>query len=92
MTGAKQHPRLATEGVEDQVFKLPDRNTPSSSAATDALLLWGWPQLLQFLPITRRSLEKLISRGHFPKPRKYVGRRPFWLPADVIEWAQGGRP
>jgi predicted DNA-binding transcriptional regulator AlpA len=56
------------------------------------LLLWGWPELLAFVPIPRRTLEQELSAGKFPKPVKRVGRRPFWRPGDVRQWAEGGKP
>ena len=55
-------------------------------------LLWGWPQVLAKTTIPRRTLEREIAAGRFPKPIRRVGRRPFWRPLDVIRWAQGVRP
>jgi predicted DNA-binding transcriptional regulator AlpA len=53
-------------------------------------LLWGWPEVGAATGIPRRTLEREIAAGRFPNPVKRVGRRPFWRPADVISWAQGG--
>jgi hypothetical protein len=55
-------------------------------------LLWGWPEIIAATSIPRRSLEREIARGGFPKPVRRVGRRPYWKPEDVCRWAQGGRP
>jgi predicted DNA-binding transcriptional regulator AlpA len=52
-------------------------------------LLWGWAELVEATSIPRRTLEREISAGRFPRPIKRVGRRPFWKPADVIAWAEG---
>jgi len=57
--------------------------------ATVPRLLWGWPEIESSTGIPRRSLERERHRG-FPKPIRYVGRRPFWRPADVKAWAEGG--
>jgi predicted DNA-binding transcriptional regulator AlpA len=53
-------------------------------------LLWGWPEIVAATGIPRRTLEREIGAGRFPKPIKRVGKRPFWRPADVTAWAQGG--
>jgi hypothetical protein len=55
-------------------------------------LLWGWPQLLTRIPASRRVLERELAAGRFPRPIKHIGRRPMWRPADVIRWAEGGKP
>jgi predicted DNA-binding transcriptional regulator AlpA len=52
-------------------------------------LLWGWPELLAALGIPRRSLEREILAGRFPKPLRRIGRRPFWSPDDIRRWAAG---
>jgi hypothetical protein len=52
-------------------------------------LLWGWRQIEQATGIPRRTLERERHRG-FPEPVRRVGRRPYWRPADVIRWAEGG--
>jgi predicted DNA-binding transcriptional regulator AlpA len=54
-------------------------------------LLWGWAENIEATGIPRRTLEREIASGRFPKPIKRVGRRPFWRPSDVIAWAEGGR-
>jgi predicted DNA-binding transcriptional regulator AlpA len=53
-------------------------------------LLWGWPEIVGSTGIPRRTLEREIAARRFPKPVKRVGRRPFWRPADIIAWAEGG--
>jgi hypothetical protein len=40
-------------------------------------LLWGWPVVLAKTTIPRRTLEREIAAGRFPKPIRRVGRRPF---------------
>jgi predicted DNA-binding transcriptional regulator AlpA len=78
------------------------RNSPKSGAVNDSTsetnalapsiprLLWGWPENVKATGIPRRTLERELSAGRFPKPIKRVGRRPFWRPADVAAWADGG--
>lgn len=52
-------------------------------------LLWGWPQVLEAVPIPRRSIERELAGKRFPQPVRRVGRRPFWKPSDVRRWAEG---
>jgi predicted DNA-binding transcriptional regulator AlpA len=54
-------------------------------------LLWGWREVLAATGIPRRTLEREIAAGRFPKPIRRVGRRPFFKPADVVRWSEGGR-
>jgi predicted DNA-binding transcriptional regulator AlpA len=63
---------------------------PESAAPPVPRLLWGWPEVIEATGIPRRTLEREMSAGRFPKPVKRVGRRPFWRPADVTTWAEGG--
>jgi predicted DNA-binding transcriptional regulator AlpA len=53
-------------------------------------LLWGWPELVQATHIPRRTLERELAAGRFPKPVRRVGRRPFWSPEAIRRWAEGG--
>src|SRR5262245_12488725 len=55
-----------------------------------ALLFWGWAELVANTNIPRRTIERQLAAGRFPEPARRVGRRPFWRPADVIRWAEGG--
>jgi len=64
--------------------------TPAPGPAVERLL-WGWPEVLAATGIPRRTLERALSAGRFPRPSRKCGRRPFWRPVDVIPWAQGGR-
>ena len=53
-------------------------------------LLWGWPEVIAATGIPRRTLEREIAAGRFVRPVRRVGRRPFWTPAEVRRWAEGG--
>jgi predicted DNA-binding transcriptional regulator AlpA len=53
------------------------------------LLLWAWPHVLTTTGLLRRTVERELRAGRFPKPIMHVGRRPYWRPADVIRWAGG---
>ncbi len=68
---------------------LPDR---SDQVPIVPRLLWGWPEVIEATGIPRRTLEREISAGRFPRPVRRVGRRPYWSPEDVRRWAEGGRP
>jgi predicted DNA-binding transcriptional regulator AlpA len=62
---------------------------PSSTGVVRQL--WGWPQIRDATGIPRRTLEREIAAGRFPKPVRYVGRRPYWRVDDVQRWIEGGR-
>jgi predicted DNA-binding transcriptional regulator AlpA len=68
----------------------PPKRTASTVAPSVQRLLWGWPEIVSATGIPRRTLEREISGRRFPPPIKRIGRRPFWRPADVIAWAEGG--
>jgi len=64
---------------------------PEAPSPAVERLLWGWPEVLAATGIPRRTLEREIAAGRFPKPIRRVGRRPFFRPADIIRWSEGGR-
>jgi predicted DNA-binding transcriptional regulator AlpA len=107
MTMRRQRPGLGTRGVvdtagtvtigtTDYLTAVPPVETNHSAAAgalpPNTLLLWGWPVILAVTGIPRRTLERELSAGRFPRPVRHVGRRPYWRPEDVRRWAQGGQP
>jgi hypothetical protein len=55
-------------------------------------LLWSWVDILGATGVPRRTLERELAAGRFPRPIRRVGRRPFWRPLDVAKWAEGGGP
>ena len=55
-------------------------------------VLFGWPELCLATCHSRRVLEQMISAGQFPRPSRYTGRRPYWLPSVVREWAEREQP
>jgi predicted DNA-binding transcriptional regulator AlpA len=86
---------LPTEADTPQLgpLALADSNGRQPEAPGPAVerLLWGWPQVLGATGIPRRTLEREIAAGRFPRPVRRVGRRPFFKPADIIHWSEGGR-
>jgi predicted DNA-binding transcriptional regulator AlpA len=84
----RRKPALADAGP----VRLADRRDRQPEAPGPAVerLLWGWPEVLTTTGIPRRTLEREIAAGRFPKPVHRVGRRPFWRPGDVRQWAEGG--
>jgi hypothetical protein len=93
MTAKHERPGLegAKGAVGDAVRQ--HHSTPPAPAETIQpvpCLLWGWPEVLRASNIPRRTLEREIAAGRFPKPVRRVGRRPFWKPEDVRRWAEGG--
>jgi predicted DNA-binding transcriptional regulator AlpA len=107
MTIKQQRPGVATRGDVDTVGTVMNGTanhhngvstdeTPQSATAgpntPNTLLLWGWPVIISVTGIARRTLERELAAGRFPKPIRRVGRRPYWRPEDVRRWAAGGRP
>jgi predicted DNA-binding transcriptional regulator AlpA len=63
--------------------------TPIESMPPLEPLLWAWPDVLQATNVPRRTLERELSAGRFPKPIKRVGKRPYWDPSAIRAWASG---
>jgi predicted DNA-binding transcriptional regulator AlpA len=55
------------------------------------VLLWDWTAVLTATRIPKRTLQRELAAGRFPKPVRRVGNRPYWKPEDVRRWAAGGR-
>jgi predicted DNA-binding transcriptional regulator AlpA len=66
------------------------RSVRPEAALAVPKLLWGWPEIIKATNIPRRTLERELSAGRFPKPIRRVGRRPYWSPEAVRTWAEGG--
>lgn len=45
--------------------------------------------LPKVLPFGRRSLDRMISSGAFPKPDRRVGRRRIWARDTIKAWLKG---
>ncbi len=82
-------PPSRPEAVIPQARRLRVADPNEHQAEAADCLLWGWPAILAKTNVPRRTLEREIVAGRFPKPIRRVGRRPFWRPLDVILWAQG---
>ena len=80
--------------ADPALLKLADSidHQPEAPGPAVERLLWGWPEVLAATGIPRRTLEREIAAGRFPKPIRRVGRRRFFRPADIIRWSGGGRP
>lgn len=52
-------------------------------------LLWGWTEVIRATNIPLRTLQKELSAGRFPRPTRQVGRRPYWSPQVIEQWAAG---
>ena len=86
-------PRPRPDPAEPAPLRLADAiDRPEAPGPAVERLLWGWPEVLAATGIPRRTLEREIAAGRFPKPIRRVGRRPFFKPIDIIRWSGGGRP
>ena len=93
----RKHERPWLEGGEAAADGTSQQGDPTAPAAAAKVrnvpcYLWGWPEVLAAISIPRRTLEREIAAGRFPKPVRRAGRRPFWRPGDVRAWVEGGRP
>jgi predicted DNA-binding transcriptional regulator AlpA len=79
--------RLAKPGQVEGLTQAPQ------PAPTVELLLWSWPQIEERFRgvMSRRTIERLLETGQFPKPIRFAGKRPLWCPEDIRRWANGGR-
>ena len=53
-------------------------------------LLWGIMEVAAALGIARRTLERMISAGQFPKADLHIGRMPKWRRETVAGWIERG--
>ena len=72
---------------------MPDR-TPEAPARpglpyADRLLL-RFAEVVEWVGIPRRTLERERSAGRFPPPDQMVGKVPLWKPATLRAWAEKG--
>ncbi len=84
----KKHERPWLEGAKAAAGDTSPQSDPTAPAAAAKVqnvprLLWGWPEVIAATGIPRRSLERELAAGRFPRPARRVGRRPFWKPEDV---------
>ena len=91
-----KHERPRFEGTEAAAGETlqqinPTALAPAAKVQNVPRFLWGWPEVISATGIPRRTLEREIAAGRFPRPARRVGRRPFWRPEDVRVWAEGGR-
>lgn len=43
-------------------------------------------EVLQRVPVDRRTLWLWIKQGRFPQPRRPGGKFPFWLESELVAW------
>ena len=48
-------------------------------------LAYGYDELVAVTSLSRRTIERLVSTGQFPKPRK-LGKRTLFLADEVQAW------
>jgi excisionase family DNA binding protein len=89
MLSAKQHPRLATEGVEDQSFSNIDPTKPVrlASSIEPAATIKTWAAALV---VSVPTIERMIRAGQIPAADFRVGRLPRWRPSTVRDWIESG--
>ena len=53
-------------------------------------LAFSITEVARSLGVGRRTVERLISSGQFPKADFYIGRMPRWKPESVRQWIERG--
>jgi len=46
------------------------------------------PTVSALVTLSEASIQKMVTRDEFPKPRQLSGRRVGWLLREVTEWAE----
>jgi len=46
--------------------------------------------IIAFLGVSRRTIERLLSSGRFPQPDCRIGKLPRWKPSTVRAWIEAG--
>jgi len=91
MSAKKQHPRLATEGVEQTVSREPDPITPAAAVASvgiESLLTCAdWARILC---VGSATVDRLRSAGRIPPADIRLGRLPRWRASTVRAWIENG--
>ena len=92
MTIKIQRPRLGTEAVEGQTFKLSDAIiSPALPATLERLCtVKDWALALC---VSVPTIERLRHNKKIPPPDVMIGRLPRWRPSTIRAWIEsGGQP
>lgn len=64
-----------------------DPDGPVDPSPADASrLLWSGEVVAWSLSISRRTLQRQVSQGLFPKADRYINEMPRWKPQTVRDW------
>lgn len=64
----------------------------TSPGSPDDRLALNWRGVLQMVPLSRRTIEKMIARREFPAPRVVAGvNRHLFDAAEIRAWWQRQR-
>jgi len=71
-------------------------NGPRQDHSTPSRLTLRADEVAASLGISRRSLQRELAAGRFPRADLHVGKMPLWRPATVTTWLdslaqRGGR-
>jgi predicted DNA-binding transcriptional regulator AlpA len=48
-------------------------------------------EIAESIGISRRSLQRELAAGRFPRADLYVGKMPLWRVETIKAWLEGGR-
>jgi predicted DNA-binding transcriptional regulator AlpA len=66
------------------------RSSPPAAPGPDPIIapLLSLVDVAAVLSISRRSMERLLSSGGFPRADLRIGKLPRWRPATVQRWIE----
>lgn len=83
MSMSLSEPSTSRRGPDRRV----DPARPGDPATADASpLLWSLQDVARALSVSRRTLERLVAAGRFPKADVQIGKMPRWKPQTVRNW------
>jgi predicted DNA-binding transcriptional regulator AlpA len=64
-------------------------STPGPAAGIDRLG-YRLDEVARMLAVSRRTIERLRSKGKFPRPDGTVGKAALWTRASLVAWLAAG--
>jgi predicted DNA-binding transcriptional regulator AlpA len=63
--------------------------TPAMAKAAEGKLALRLGEVAKRCSLSRRTIERALARGEFPKPDRKVGRAAIWSVATIERWLKG---
>jgi len=66
------------------------QNSPSQELSIKDRLTLRIEELPGLFGVSRRTIERQLAAGRFPKPDQKMGKIPLWSLQKLRRWAEGG--